>query len=155
MKKYNILKNIVTLGPLGYLPAPGTIGSLVGMLLVLFLKKMGFSFIEYAILTILLTILVLNLIERARFFFEECDPSPIILDEVIGCLYIFIAIPFNVHTAIIGFLIFRFFDISKMGGIKYCERASGSTGIILDDLLSGVYANICLQILLFFKLIIF
>jgi len=150
MKNNSFLKTISTLGPLGYLPASGTIGSLVGILLVLGCKYLNLSLLDYTIVTVVLTAAVLYCIEQARFLFPACDPAPIILDELVGCFYIFIGVPFTIWTAVTGFLLFRFFDISKLGGIKHCEKLSGAAGIVADDLVAGLCANVCLRILLFF-----
>ena len=116
MNKNNIFVKISTMGPFGYLIAPGTIGTLLTLPFVYLLSFLGPK--EHFITLIGLFILCLYIIQKATYFFRETDPSEIILDEFIGCLITFWALPINFQTIFCGFAIFRILDISKIFGIK-------------------------------------
>lgn len=77
------------------------------------------------------------------------DPSEIVIDEFVGTLITFLFIPINIKTIILGFLLFRFFDILKPYPIKKIEEIGGSAGIILDDVVAGIYANLMLRFLIY------
>ena len=62
----------------------------------------------------------------------------------------FLFVPIHGTTLLVGFLLFRFFDIVKPPPIRRIERLPGGFGIVLDDVLAGVYANIVLHILVFY-----
>ena len=81
------------------------------------------------------------------------DPSEVVIDEVAGILWTFFLLPLSWLTLCVGFILFRIFDIFKPFPIRTLERRlRGGIGIVLDDLLAGIYANLCLRIfLLFFK----
>jgi len=81
------------------------------------------------------------------------DSYRIVIDEVAGmCLTLF-AIPVRWQYVVIGLVLFRFFDIAKPLYIRRMERLGGGWGVMLDDVLAGVYANLLLQIIvIIFKL---
>lgn len=80
------------------------------------------------------------------------DPSSIVLDEVCGYLVSFFLIPLTAFNLILVFIIFRFFDILKPYPIGLIDRkVKGGLGVVLDDLLAGVYANICANIIIFLR----
>jgi phosphatidylglycerophosphatase A len=92
----------------------------------------------------LLSVYVIN---RALEHFKGYhDPSQIVLDEVIGCLVTFYAVPLNWYSLLAGFLLFRFFDITKWFGIAHAEHLVGAWGVLMDDVLAGVLANVVLQV---------
>lgn len=80
------------------------------------------------------------------------DPSMVVIDEIAGVLICFIGVPINLWTLLVGFLLFRLFDIWKPGPIGYLESCPGGWGIMLDDMLAGVFVNICFQVMLFWNL---
>ena len=75
------------------------------------------------------------------------DPSYIVIDEVAGQLLTFFFLPVTGWNIIIGFLVFRTFDIWKPYPIRKLEQLGNGVGVMADDLLAGIYANILLQIL--------
>ncbi|SNT39811.1 phosphatidylglycerophosphatase A [Granulicella rosea] len=76
------------------------------------------------------------------------DPGHVVIDEVAGQLVALIAIPCDWRHAAVGLLLFRLFDIFKPPPIRQLERLPEGTGIMLDDVMAGVFALICGQILL-------
>jgi hypothetical protein len=81
---------------------------------------------------------------------KKQDPSEIVLDEVAGCLITFCTLPLTPMTIIIGFILFRFFDIVKPFFIKQCENLPGAFGIIADDIAAGVIAHGFLRLIMLF-----
>jgi phosphatidylglycerophosphatase A len=75
------------------------------------------------------------------------DPSFIVIDEVAGQLVTYLFLPVNFLNLILGFLLFRVFDVWKPFPIRKLESLEGGVGIMADDLLAGVYGNVILQLL--------
>ncbi|MGB7291815.1 MAG: phosphatidylglycerophosphatase A [Thermodesulfobacteriota bacterium] len=130
---------------LGFSPvAPGTVGTLGAVLL--FYVISGFSNLFYLFFIIALIIFSVWVSEIARIRLGDSDPSSIVIDEVCGFLVTMILIPPSMINITMGFLLFRFFDILKPPPIRRSETLSGGMGIVADDVLAGIYANILLQI---------
>jgi phosphatidylglycerophosphatase A len=83
---------------------------------------------------------------QAVNIYESEDPSQIVIDEVCGYLFTMVLIPFNWVNVITGFILFRILDILKPYPIRNIEKFRGGYGIVLDDVLAGIYANILMQI---------
>jgi phosphatidylglycerophosphatase A len=81
---------------------------------------------------------------RPREVFGSDDPHEVIIDECAGQLVTFLFIPLSLKTLILGFFLFRFFDIVKPYPIHKFESLDGSLGITMDDVAAGVFANIIL-----------
>ena len=101
---------------------------------------------NYILLTISLSLIAFVSIKLANKFIKN-DPSEIVIDEFVGCLFTFIAIKINFKTIILGFILFRIFDITKIFGIKRIEKLNGATGILLDDIAAGILSNLILQVI--------
>jgi phosphatidylglycerophosphatase A len=82
--------------------------------------------------------------ERA---FGRPDPGPVVVDEVLGMLVTLALIPVGLSGAVIGFLLFRVFDVIKPWPVNRLEQWPKGLGIMSDDLLAGVYANLVMRIL--------
>jgi phosphatidylglycerophosphatase A len=143
---------IATLGPLGYLVAPGTIATFATLPLMCLVHSYVTEW-QYFLFLCVVTLLAIYIINRALEFFKDFrDPSQIVLDEVVGCLVTFYAIPLSWYSIIAGFLLFRFFDITKWFGIAQIEHLVGAWGVLMDDVLAGVLANVVLQLGYYFIL---
>lgn len=136
---------ISTLGPIGYLPAPGTFGTLATVVFI-YLSNLFLFPAFYNALNVLLCILCFYSIKKALPSFIKNDPSEIIADEVIGTVVTFFLIPLNIFNLIVGFILFRFFDILKPLGIKKAEKLPGAWGVVMDDFAAGILSNLILQI---------
>jgi len=134
-----IMKSIATLGRIGYLPAPGTMGTLV-TLPCAYLILLCFAWQQVMIISTITT-LSLFIVSKALMHFNHKDPSNIILDEVVGCLVTFYGIKMNWFKVVLGFILFRFFDICKPLGLKKLEKLPGAWGIIADDFVAGLIVN--------------
>ncbi len=77
------------------------------------------------------------------------DPGCIVVDEIAGMLVTFLGIPFTPLSALAGFALFRGLDIAKPYPIRWVERRlAGGTGVVMDDVVAGVFANLLLRLLL-------
>jgi phosphatidylglycerophosphatase A len=83
---------------------------------------------------------------------NEKDPSHIVIDEFAGLWLTLLFVQPSYKNAIAGFILFRIFDIAKPFGIRKMEKFKKGWGIMLDDLLAGLYSNLILQSLVFFKI---
>ena len=144
---HSISQVVATFFYSGYFPfAPGTFASLLAVLVWFFLP---WSSVLFKILSMLI-ILILGFasVEVTEKSFKEADPSFIVIDEVIGMWITVITLPKSVIVALLAFLMFRIFDIVKPPPIRRLELLKGSLGIIIDDVVAGIYAAISVHILL-------
>jgi len=81
------------------------------------------------------------------------DPARVVIDEVSGMCISLLFVPVTLKCVIVALVLFRFFDIVKPLFIKKMEFFPGGWGIMLDDVLAGIYANIILQAAIWFKLL--
>ncbi len=146
MKYQNIILSINTLGPYGYCTGSGTVATLITVPFALVLRIMLPS-LWYGVFIVCFTVISYFIIKRGLDFFEQTDPSQIVLDEVVGCFITFYALPLNLITIISAFLLFRFFDIAKCFGIKSCESLDGAWGVLMDDVLAGIFANLSVRLM--------
>lgn len=139
----------------GKLPvAPGTWGAALAALMAAPLMWVD-SF--WARLTLILVAILFSFIcaKAVDMFAGEWgeDPSHVVADEMVGMWLTLVGNPLTLGNIAFGFLFFRFFDIVKPLGVRRLEAIPGGWGVVLDDVLAGVYANIALQIVnLYFNL---
>jgi phosphatidylglycerophosphatase A len=84
----------------------------------------------------------------AERYFGGVDPGPIVIDEVVGMLITLAFIPVGWSGALAGFFLFRIFDIIKPFPAGRFEALHGGLGVMADDAMAAVYANISLRVLL-------
>jgi len=130
----------------GFSPgAPGTAGSVIGVVLFWFLSPLTFPL--YGLTVMAFIFLSIWCAARASIIFQKKDPSQIVIDEIAGYLVTMSALPPTWGYIIAGFILFRIMDIVKPYPIRWIDQnIAGGYGIVLDDVLAGVYANIILQI---------
>jgi len=146
MKIARLCTWIATLGPIGYLSASGTVASFVTLPFVYWLANRVEGEFVYLGLVSLVFIVSLFIVSKALEIFKRHeDPAEIVIDEVVGCLLTFWGIPFCVPAVVVGFILFRFFDIIKLGTIKECEDFVGPWGIMLDDVMAALITNLILR----------
>lgn len=138
-----------TLGPVGFLPkAPGTWGSAVAVIVSPFLFYPFNLPIRLSILILLFVIGSLAATQAEKTLGAK-DPGSVIIDEVLGQWVTLL--PFTTMTGwhfIIGFVLFRIFDIKKPWPIKKSENwLKSGWGIMIDDVIAGIYAAICLWLI--------
>lgn len=132
----------------GYIPfAPGTFGTLWGVLLFYLSRNFPWQLTAGAILLFIL--LSVYCAQQAEEIFGGHDSSRIVIDEIAGYLTAVIAIPFSLKTMILAFLLFRLFDIAKPYPIRLIDRRwGGGWGVVMDDILAGVFSNLCLRLIM-------
>lgn len=137
------LAYLATLGPLGHLsPAPGTIGSLFAVVTGYMIASLGAGIL--AVATIIVTILGIVAADAYGSLTGRKDASEVIIDEVAGQWVVLIVLPLDLLWFIAGFLLFRFFDITKIGPVRMAERLSGGVGVMADDIVAGLLSALCL-----------
>lgn len=144
-----INKFFVTAFGVGYLPlAPGTWGSIVGALLIWMATLFNPSF-TYSLTFVGVIVAVFFLgVYGSKVVEKEWgeDPSRVVIDEVIGVWITMLFVPFNWYNLFAAFVLFRILDIWKPLAIRKMENAGSGWGVMLDDVLAGIYANLILNI---------
>jgi phosphatidylglycerophosphatase A len=148
----NFTKYFATLFGIGFIPlAPGTFGSLFAILI-------WYVFID--LFSIFYFIVLFLFVLSVSFYFTDIyldnykkkDPSEVIIDEFLGqSIPLLFIVNFNIYEVLIAFVTFRFFDIYKIYPINKMEDLKGSYGVILDDIVAGIYSLI---ILMLYKILI-
>jgi len=145
-----IYKIVATFGFIGYIPyAPGTWGTAAG-LVVWFLIPWHAFWLNLALVTFFffLGIFASEYIEQR---IGEIDPPYVVIDEVVGIWLTMTIIaplkyPKDLGLIVLAFLIFRFFDITKIKPIRQLELIGGGFGIMADDVLAGVFTGIVINL---------
>ena len=139
---------IATSGPAGYAPiAPGTFGSAVGVLVYLAFARQSIQVQTIAaIAVVLIGIWAANV---AAAHFSKSDPSEVVIDEVGGQLVTFLGLSLNWPGVLAGFLLFRALDIIKPWPANKLEALHGGLGIMADDLMAAIYANVILRAVMY------
>lgn len=150
-KVYNFTAKLFATGlGTGYCPiVPGTIGSLLGVALYFVLVKLEPS--AYISIIVVLFFVGVFTATRAEKLFEKKDARQIVIDEVVGCLISLLFIPRTNWCIIIGFVIFRIFDIIKPFPANASQRLPGGWGIMVDDLIAGIYTAVVINIVVFIR----
>ncbi|WP_290648902.1 phosphatidylglycerophosphatase A [Aquisalimonas sp.] len=126
--------------------APGTVGTLAGI--ALYVLLLALPLWGYLVATLIVVIAGVWICDRAARDFGVHDHPAIVWDEVAGFLITMIAAPVGILWVITGFVLFRAFDVLKPWPISWLDRrVGGGFGIMADDVLAGVFAAVCLQLL--------
>ncbi|OQX75375.1 MAG: hypothetical protein B6D64_11740 [Bacteroidetes bacterium 4484_276] len=145
----------------GYAPlAPGTVGSMLGILLFYLFNYTLNSFnIELRLVLSLNLFAIISVLVFGVFSIKnvhaiwEHDASKIVIDEIVGVWIAVFAMPFQWQYYLYALLLFRFFDITKPLYIRRLDNMGGDWSVMLDDVLAGIYSLIVLQVLFYFKVI--
>ena len=129
----------------GLLPkAPGTFGSLFALPLLLVFHVLNVFF--EGIFLVAFILLAVWASEVSRKCIGRDDPSEVVIDEAAGLLVTFFFLPLSWVNILLGFVLFRVFDVFKPFPIRIIDRRlKGGWGIVLDDVLAGIYANLCIR----------
>lgn len=138
-------KSISTLGFIGYLPfAPGTFGTLAGLIVMVLLKP---SLPLHIALTVFSIIIGIISSDHAEKLFKQKDSGHIVIDEFAGYIVSLLFLPLSLGYMLSAFILFRFFDIIKPPPLKRLAYGlRGGFGIMADDIGAGVYTNVVLQL---------
>ncbi|MFA5145482.1 MAG: phosphatidylglycerophosphatase A [Candidatus Omnitrophota bacterium] len=141
-----IIKTLSTFFYVGYLPfIPGTFGSMAGILLFYFIRN---SPLAYALTTLFLIILGFLVSGEAEKILNKKDPRCIVIDEVCGMLLALMFVPYDIRLIVIAFVLFRILDSLKPFPAGRLQDLKGGPGVMLDDIVAGLYTNLILQALL-------
>ncbi|MCA1563621.1 MAG: phosphatidylglycerophosphatase A [Acidobacteria bacterium] len=137
-----------TAGYVGYFPiAPGTVGSALGLALYGALSPVRTPVVEIATIAALFAVGVWAGTVAERYF-GGIDPGPVVIDEVAGMLITLAFVPVGLSGAVAAFFLFRLFDVLKPFPAAQFERLHGGLGVMADDAMAAVYANLALRALL-------
>lgn len=141
---------IATVGYCGYFPfAPGTVGSAAGLLVYLLVWWTQSAAVEALLILVLFAVGIWAGTTAERYF-GGIDPGPIVIDEVVGMLITLAFMPVGLNTAIAGFVLFRIFDVIKPFPAGRLESLHGGLGVMSDDAMAAVYANLSLRTIVYF-----
>ncbi len=149
----NFLARIISTGlGVGYFPlAPGTMGSLA--ILIVYWICPEISSLQLSMIILGLSVIGIYSVTITENEMKSKlgqdrgnDPGIIVIDEVIGMLVALFFIPKTTFFLITAFILFRIFDIVKPYPVLKMEKLHGGWGIVLDDVVAGIYANIVIQI---------
>ncbi len=135
---------VATFLGVGYCPiASGTAATAAGLVLIYFLQGQTCLYFLVLLALVGLGIVAASHVEKTS---HQKDPGIVVVDEVVGIMIAMIGIPFTWKTALCGFFLFRALDMFKIYPINRFEAIPGGVGIMLDDVMAGLYTNIILVI---------
>jgi phosphatidylglycerophosphatase A len=143
-----VVVGFATVGPVGFVPvAPGPAGSVAGLLLFWAIRSTRSTWFEVVVLLVV-TVAGVAAASAAESMYQRRDPGLVVIDEVAGMLVTLVAVPVGFSGALVGFFAFRLFDIVKPFPARQAERLPGGWGVMVDDLVAGVYAQGVLRLFL-------
>jgi phosphatidylglycerophosphatase A len=142
---------IATFFNIGRIPgAPGTYTSFVVTVLLYFIKPYWQAPIYIQIAAIVCVFFLgVPAAYAAEKHFSKKDPRPCVIDEVAGQMIALLLIPHTIPFYAAGFFLFRVFDVLKPPPVRTAEKIPGGWGIMIDDVVAGLYALAVLQLYLY------
>jgi len=126
--------------------APGTFGTIAAIPIYLLMQNL--SLMTYLVLTAIAFVVGIWICQQSADWLGKEDPSAVVWDEIVGYLVTMIAAPQGWQWVALGFVLFRFFDILKPWPISIADKElHGGFGIMLDDVIAGIFAAGCIQLL--------
>jgi phosphatidylglycerophosphatase A len=136
---------VATVGYCGYFPfAPGTVGSAAGLVVYLLVWWTQSTLVEAGLIAGVFAVGIWAA-TAAEHYFGGIDPGPVVIDEVLGMLVTLAFMPVGLATALAGFVLFRIFDVIKPYPAGRFEQLHGGLGVMADDAMAAVYANLSLR----------
>ena len=137
---------VASFGYVGFFPiAPGTAGSLAALPLFALIRWMGMPALE---LGAILAVFVIGVwaASQTEVALGRKDPGVVVIDEVLGMLITLALLPASIPVVILGFLLFRVFDVIKPYPAAQLEHLHGGLGIMADDAVAGLYSYLLLRL---------
>ena len=126
--------------------APGTWGSAFALIPWYFCR--GLSLVNYLILLAVIFVVGFLTSGSAEKIFDRPDPGCIVIDEILGMFITLTLAPNHPAAWLLGFVLFRIFDVLKPFPVSWFDtHLHGGIGIMMDDVMAGLYALICLQLI--------
>ena len=133
----------------GFSPVvPGTVGTLFAVPIYFFISSMPSPLYELTLAA--LFFLSSWIAGQAERHWAKKDDRRIVIDEIMGFLVTMLWVPKSPFFVVAGFVLFRFFDILKPFPIRRLEKVRSGYGVVLDDVLAGIYSNVILHMILRF-----
>jgi phosphatidylglycerophosphatase A len=145
-------KIIASIFGIGYIKGGGTIAAALTCGLIWLLWDSGVSSVSFLAGCLTVNLIGVYVGNKVEPYWGK-DSYRVVIDEVAGMWVAMLFIPPTLTLLIAGFILFRFFDIVKPLYIRKMEAFKGGWGVMLDDVLAGIYANLVLQIIVFFHLL--
>jgi phosphatidylglycerophosphatase A len=140
---------IATAGGIGFLRKGGGTAAAVVFCIAWYYLPMGYAW-QVLLLAVLLAAGIWSASKMETVW--EHDSNRIVIDEVAGMMITLAFLPYEIEYIIIGCVLFRFFDIVKPLGIRRAEKLPRGLGVMADDVLAGIYAQVILRIIVMAKL---
>ena len=141
---------VATVGYCGYFPfAPGTVGSAAGLVVYLLVWWTQSTLVEAGLIAGVFAVGIWAA-TAAEHYFGGIDPGPVVIDEVLGMLVTLAFMPVGLATALAGFVLFRIFDVIKPYPAGRFEQLHGGLGVMADDAMAAVYANLSVRAVVYF-----
>lgn len=138
---------VATFGYVGFFPvAPGTAGSAAALVLYAVLRWIGVLAVDVLAIAAVLGVGVWAA-TRSEHLLGGTDPGPVVIDEVLGMLLTLAGLPLSLTGVLVGFALFRFFDVVKPFPARRLEDAPAGWGIMLDDAAAGLYGQLAMRAL--------
>ena len=142
----DLTKLLSTFFYIGYFPfAPGSVASFAGIIICYLLKD---SPLIYGAVFVIITLLGFMAAGKMEKLVGKKDPSCVVIDEVSGVMIAFFMLPFRWPVVLSTFFLFRAFDMFKIYPCNKLEVLHGGAGIMMDDIVAGIYTMITMQIAL-------
>jgi phosphatidylglycerophosphatase A len=142
----NLNKAIASWLGIGYLKGGGTVAAAVTCILIYFLQPWLNAVWVLPLATIMITLTGIYTGNQVEADWGK-DSSRVVIDEVAGQMIALLFIAITPLNLLIGLILFRFFDILKPLGVRRMEKLPRGTGVMMDDVLAGIYANLVLQLI--------
>ncbi len=131
----------------GYSPiAPGTLGTLLAIPIYFFLSEISFPLYQLTLLAFFFLSCWIS--GQAQQYFGKTDDQRIVIDEMMGFFITMLWVTKTPFFILVGFILFRFFDILKPFPIRRLEKVRGGFGVVLDDVMAGIFANVILRFIM-------
>lgn len=136
---------IASFGYVGFFPiAPGTAGSLAALVLFAFVRWVGMPAFELSMIVAVFAIGVWAA-SGTEVALGRKDPGVVVIDEVLGMLITLALLPLSIAGIVLGFFLFRLFDVIKPYPADKLEHLHGGLGIMADDAVAGMYSYLVLR----------
>jgi phosphatidylglycerophosphatase A len=143
-------KAIASIFGIGFIKGGGTLAAIVTCAFIYLLWQQPWFNSPVYLLLITIVIIALGIYTGNQVEADwGKDSYRVVIDEVAGMLVTMLFVPVNLYFLLAGLVLFRFFDIVKPLYIRRMEALPAGTGVMMDDVLAGVYANIVLQVIVF------
>jgi phosphatidylglycerophosphatase A len=137
---------------IGLIPiAPGTYGSILGVVLFLALAHLYLPIFWLSLIILILYFFSYLAVQSALRIIKKPDPGVIVIDEVLGMMLVMMTIPPDLKWSLLAFIMFRMFDILKPWPINQVDsKLKNALGVMLDDCIAAAYAGIVIIVIKIF-----